>query len=530
MSVLGNIGAGLRRMTDMVFRRSSYRLFSLPGSHVDYLDRVGDGTGSSTVAAPLLWVAKTFPEAPPSLWRELDNGQEEQVRQHPMLRLMTRPNHFYTGPVLWMATTMDWLVDGNAYWWKGRDQDGIVRQLWWIPHWMIRPVGDQGAFVDHYEYTPDSEKLRIDKQDIIHFRNGLDNDDPKLGSSPLKSVLREVYTDDQAAAFTASLLTNMGVPGLVVSPGTGVTISPEAAADVKKDIGDKFSGDRRGEAIVMTGPTEIHQFGFSPEQLVLKDLRRIPEERVTAVLGVPAIVAGLGAGLDRSTFTNMAEARSAAYESGVIPMQRILAEDIRFQLLNEFEEDPFVWRFGFDLTKVRVLQEDLYRQAQRWNMMIAGGWAQVSEARRGMGLEVDDSRDHIFIRPLNSTAVAAADGVAMPPANVDQQANAWMENEIRDLRALTMKPEVNVFHENAFPAPQVTVEAPQVTVEPPQIIVQASKPPDVHVDVHMPEPTPTPRPRKALARKTAAGDIEVTYPDDDFLEGISLNGHTEVGT
>ena len=222
-------------------------------------------------------------------------------------------------------------------------------------------VGDEGMFVDHYAYTPNFEGLRVDKQDIIHFRNGLDTEDPKLGSSPLKSVLREVYTDDEAAAFTASLLHNMGVPGLVISPATGVNIPVDAAGEVKREVTEAFTGDRRGEPIVMLGATNIHQFGFSPEQLVLKDLRRIPEERVTAVLGVPAIVAGLGAGLDRSTFTNMGEARAAAYESGLIPMQRIMAEDIRFQLLNEFEEDPFLWRFGFDLTKVRVLQEDLLR-------------------------------------------------------------------------------------------------------------------------------------------------------------------------
>jgi hypothetical protein len=74
----------------MVFRRSSYRMFHMPGSNVDYLSKVGDGTGSSTVAAPSCWVARTFPEAPPMLWHELDNGQEEQERNHPMLRLLAR--------------------------------------------------------------------------------------------------------------------------------------------------------------------------------------------------------------------------------------------------------------------------------------------------------------------------------------------------------------------------------------------------------------------------------------------------------
>jgi hypothetical protein len=60
------------------------------------------------------------------------------------------------------------------------------------------------------------------------------------------------------------------------------------------------------------------------------------------VLGIPAVVVGLGAGLERSTFTNMAEAREAAYESGLIPAQKILGEDIRFQLLPLFGDDPFV--------------------------------------------------------------------------------------------------------------------------------------------------------------------------------------------
>ena len=53
----------------------------------------------------------------------------------------------------------------------------------------------------------------------------------------------------------------------------------------------------RGKPHVSTAPIRIEQFGFSPEQMSLKDLRRLPEERISALLGIPAIVAGLGAGL-----------------------------------------------------------------------------------------------------------------------------------------------------------------------------------------------------------------------------------------
>lgn len=404
---------GIRRLGRMIFRRSSYRMFSLLGSRVDYLSEVGDGTGSSTVTAPLFWVARTFPEAPPALWRHLGNGQEQPERDHPLLRLLQQPNGFYSGVILWMATITDYKVDGNAYWLKLRDKVGRPAQLWWVPHWLICPKGDDNdpsIYISHYEYRVGAELLKIPPEDVVHFRFGLDPDDDRLGRSPLKSVLREVYTDDEAAAFTASLLRNMGVPGIMVSPETGVSITDVDAEAAKRDFQAKFSGDRRGEPIVMTGATKLEQFGWSPEQLLLRELRRIPEERVTAVLGVPAIVAGLGAGLDRSTFTNMAEAREAAYESGIIPDQRILAEDVRFQLLTEFESDPFGWRFGFDLSKVRVLQEDLYRQAQRHGAMIRDGYEMVGEGRRAMGLEVDEERDSIFLRAANVTQVDGRSG------------------------------------------------------------------------------------------------------------------------
>lgn len=388
------------------FVRSSWRSFWVPGSKLNYLKDVGDGTGSSTVTAPLFWMARTFPEAPPAVWRELENGEEERILQHPLLRVLMRPNLFYTGPQLWAATVIDYMVDGNAYWIKRRRRrTGAVAELWWAPHWVIEPRSEtpDSAFVDHYLYTPGTSQQRLAVEDVVHFRFGLDGQDPKFGLSPLKSVLREVFTDDEAANFTAALLRNMGVPGVMVSPEKGVSIGEEEAREAKADLLAKFTGDKRGEPIVMTGATKIEQFGFSPEQLMLRELRRIPEERVTAVMGVPAIVAGLGAGLDRSTFTNMGEAREAAYESAMIPMQRNLGEDVRFQLLPDFGSDPFVHRFGFDLAKVRVLQEDLYRLAQRMDLAFRGGWAMRSEARRALGMEVDDERDAVFYQPLNVT-------------------------------------------------------------------------------------------------------------------------------
>jgi hypothetical protein len=202
---------------------------------------------------------------------------------------------------------------------------------------------------------------------------------------------------------------------VIVSPdfagedGKGSAITTEEAEETKARIGGMFTGDRRGEVAVLTGKVKVEQFGFSPEQLLLRELRRIPEERLTAGIGIPAVVVGFGAGLDRSTFTNMGEALEYAYSNGLIPMQRLLAEDVRFQLLPKFEADPHAFRFGFDLSKVRALQEDLYRKTQRLDVGVRGGWAQVSEAREANGLDVTDA-DRIYLRQTSYAEVPADGG------------------------------------------------------------------------------------------------------------------------
>jgi HK97 family phage portal protein len=410
---------GIKSVTGMMFRKYPWRSWRFGGTGaINYAKEVGDGSQSSAVMAAVLWMARTFPEAPPAIWKKLDSGQEEKEADHDLLRLLERPNPYYSGALLWIATIIDWIVNGNAYWVKIRDKGGKVIQLWWVPAQTMEPWTDPESndFITNYTYRiGDGRTATFDPSDLVHFRYGLDADDMRLGLSPLGAVLREVFTDEEAATFTATLLRNSGVPGLVISPDADVVVPAPDVEATKDYMREQFSGSRRGEPLVMSAKTKVDQFGFSPQQMNLRDLRRIPEERVTAVLGIPAIVAGLGAGLDRSTFANMAEAREAAYESNLIPAQRLLAEEVRFQLLTDFEDDAWAFRVGFDLKDVRVLQEDLNQKATRWNTMVGGGWARVADAKRDMGMDADKN-DEIYLRPVN---LVETDGKprAEPPPN-----------------------------------------------------------------------------------------------------------------
>jgi HK97 family phage portal protein len=368
---------------------------------INYARAVGDTSMSSAVMACVRWIMRNFPEAPPQVLRT-QADTTAPVPDHPLLQLLTVPNPAYSGLLLWSATLFSLNINGNGYWikWRNSARSRVV-QLWWEPHFTIRPVAgkDKTTFIDHYELYRNHEWIPFPSADVVHFRDGLDPDNPRLGLSPLASAMREIFTDQEAAAFTANLLRNMAVPGIVISPSGDNTI--DDPDNIKQLYMSKFSGDHRGEPLVLTGGVQIEKMSFTPTELNLREVRFIPEERIAALLGLPPGVAGLGAGLARNTFSNYAEAREAAYENNIIPTQRLLAAELDTQLLPDLG-NPTNERVGFDLSQVRVLQDDQNRLYTRMAAGYDSGFIKRSEARQATGWPVTPDDDQYKATPSGS--------------------------------------------------------------------------------------------------------------------------------
>lgn len=369
----------------------------------------GRGDQASVVMAPLGWLCRTFPEAPMVV--EQRKGREWEIdEEHELTALLQRPNPYYSGDLLWNVTIAELHLEGNAYWLKVRRNDLSVKELWWAPSALLEPAWPAGGaeFISHYVYKPDGiEEIRVERGDVVHFRLGVDSDNLRKGLSPLRSVLTEILGDEEAATWASAILRNMGVPGLLISPDGDYEIPDDDFEAIKEDMKSRFTGDRRGEPFVTSGRTKVEQFGFSPKEMDVRSLRRVPEERVSAVLGVPAIVAGLGAGLDRSTFANMAEAREMAYESAVIPLQRLCAAELSHQLLVDFVTDPAQWRVCADLSGVRVLQEDQNKITERKLKELTAGAITLGTYLRETGRE-SGAEHEVYLRAMSVVEVPAA--------------------------------------------------------------------------------------------------------------------------
>jgi hypothetical protein len=116
--------ARIKRLTAMIFRRNPLRVFSLPRSGYDWRTEVGDGTGSSTVMAPIQWAARTFPEAPPMLWQRSTTARSSPFATTRCCGCSTGRTATTPRRSSGWRRSIDWMVDGNAYWIKIRDKIG----------------------------------------------------------------------------------------------------------------------------------------------------------------------------------------------------------------------------------------------------------------------------------------------------------------------------------------------------------------------------------------------------------------------
>jgi len=383
---------------------------ALPGSTKDWARVAGDLGLNGVVASAIDWYVRNYPQATPRLYRPVDSQQAEPVEDHPVLQLMAQPDPMIMGSLFWGWVIQDYKLFGNTYLRKIRSSTrGTVTALQFLPQDMVRPVGNGVNPLTHYIYTTDGRSFDIPVSDIIHIRYGRDPSDIRIGRAPLTAVLREIATDNTASTTAYGLLANGAMPSLIVGPDakeTSVDMSMDDARQVKRQLHEDLTGDGSGGIVVMTGAYKMDRVSLTPSELALDSVRRVPEERICSALGINPMVLGLGSGLERSTYSNYERAQQAAWEDGMVPLLRTLADAITADLLPEYPETQQGDFVMYDLETVRALADDMQAEATRAERLYKSGIIDRAEAKRIAGLEAvpeDEGQLHPTAIPVQST-------------------------------------------------------------------------------------------------------------------------------
>ena len=384
--------------------------------------KVGDGMGNSAVVAVTTALGSAYLEPPIGEYVRVE-GEWVRVDDSPAADLINNPNPHIETEMLWTYEVAAIASYGSAFYHIVRNGLGEPVQLWPLyPAFMSPHTPKDGSqFLSHWEYKiPGSyAPVKIPVTDVVQRRWKMDRNDHRKGEAPLKSILMEVLQDDEASMFSTSLLTNLGVPGVILSPTDPSDPGPSDPAAVAQMFKSKFGGTNRGEPFVSSNSLKVDMVSFSPEQMDLTALRRVPEERISAVLGWPAILSNLGAGLTSTSGTGEAGTlRENATESTLVPMWRLAGKQWTRQLLYDDAyggADPSK-QLRFDLSQVRSLQGDEDKLVARMDVAVKGGWATVAEGRRAIGLDVEPQHE-VFLRNISTMAVGVDEDATLD--NVD---------------------------------------------------------------------------------------------------------------
>jgi phage portal protein BeeE len=379
----------------------------------DYRKDLGPLDGNSLVMCVVNYTGTRLPEARPVVKRK--RGDEWDTEDdHPVAQLIRRPNKHHVWADYAQVASLNWWVQGNVYFQQLRaDKGGLPVELWYLPQtgeggYEVFPrwpndrrtpdvqqwANDHGEkepldwFISHYEQrVPGQPPLLIPAANVLHLKRGVNPGNTREGMGAFDSLVTELYGDNKMGAFTAAIMSNMGIQVPVLSPKDGTTkVTAMAAHAIKEAWIAKTTGKRAGEPVILDLPITAEKFGFSPTELDLSALRLIPESRVAAVTGIPAATLQLLVGLQNGTsYASSEQARQQGYEEVIIPIQTSWAEKLNWQLLTQFESDLGTVRLEFDTSNVRVLQEDRDALYRRTSEALRAGAVSLNEARASLG-------------------------------------------------------------------------------------------------------------------------------------------------
>ena len=394
--------------------------------------------GNSAALACLNVLGTAFSEPPLKVYVKTDEGLE-YIPNHPASELLKNPNPNMSSNLLNNYIMTSVAVYGDAFLLKLKNESGSVVQLIPLLPDMVEVKGNNEELITKYEYKQKGKTLSIPPEDMIHLRERIDPRNHRRGLAPLRSVMVEVLGDAAASQMGAALVKNTGVPSVVISPKNDLSMTSDEAENIAEVFGRRFGGENRGRPLVISGgEVDIQTLSFSPKDLEIGKLRYINEERISAVLGVPAILAGLGSGLERATYSNVRELREFFTEQKLIPTWNHFANEFTKQLLlQDYESDP-KYCFKYDLADVRALSQDEDATMNRITQGFNAGFVTVNEARSATQLPPLDNGDY-FIRNMMVAEVPTEDSqeVTMYQAdtNIEVEEKAVskrIENILRD--------------------------------------------------------------------------------------------------
>ena len=323
---------------------------------------------------------------------------------HPLQRLIERPNPEQSGFELIEALLTDLLVYGNAFLLKQRGSGldapdgapgGGIEALWKLRPDRVRIVAGERRLVDGYVHRVGDRETRLAAGRVVHLRLP-DPANDLWGLSPVRAAARQIDTDSEASRFVEAFFRNAAVPFGIIKLKRALRGGAPEASRIGRRWSERFRGlFGRFQVGVLDADAEFQRIGLTQDEMAFPELRAQTEARICAAFRVPPVLVGVKVGLDRSTFSNMAEARRFFWENTMLSLYRRLEEKFNAELTPDYGPRPEGLRLVFDFSQVAALRDSRESLERSALAGLRAGALTVNDARRRLGLEPIDGGDRL---------------------------------------------------------------------------------------------------------------------------------------
>lgn len=248
---------------------------------------------------------------------------DEQLTEHPLLNLLSRPNAQQCGPDLLETWYGYLLVAGNSYLEAvsvGKD----VRELHVLrPDRMKVLVGADG-WPEGYEYSVAGRSVRFTHditngaRPLLHMAFFHPSND-HYGLSPIEAAATAIDIHNTASRWNKALLDNAARPsGALVYSSSDGNLTRDQYERLKSELESSFQGARNaGRPLLLEGGLDWKAMSLSPKDMDFIEAKSAAAREIALALGVPPMLLGIPGD---NTYSNYQEANRSFWRQSVLPL------------------------------------------------------------------------------------------------------------------------------------------------------------------------------------------------------------------
>jgi HK97 family phage portal protein len=338
---------------------------------------------------------------------------DQELTQHPLLALLSRPNQLQDGASYMRAKVGYLLIAGNSFEERvtvGRE----VRELYQLRPDRMRIIPSATGVPAAYEYDVGGRKMRWSVEpgsldcDVRHLKQFHPFDD-WYGLSPVEASAYAIDQSNESMAWLQALLQNSARPSGALTLKDGATLADDAFNRLKAQIEEQFSGSRNaGRPMLLEGGLDWKQMGLSPSDMGIIEAKASAARDIALGFGVPPMLLGIPGD---NTYSNYAEARLAFWEDTVLPLLQLILAD-----WNAWLGARYAVEIRADVDQVPAIAE---KRRELWEMADKSNDLTINERRAMKGYEPIPGGDVLLVPSsqisLDMASAPASDPVELTP-------------------------------------------------------------------------------------------------------------------